>query len=381
MQYAGGGAAALDADAAALLEEAQGDVEKARTSYVGYTLAYLQDSMPELYEALKTDPSRPDAHAALVEVTWDAIAAFLPVTHEAAPSGEAQRRLGAIARVANDGSGPPPSRFLDVGCGTGLLLPFAVASGVPAAAYRGVDLSSRMVEVARQAHGDGALAAAAFDDRSFADVLAEEVAAGAGAEGGRHDVVLFNAALQFFADPVATLQQAAGLLRRSPHSRLVVAHVSGAAFVERERQENPMTVLSTMPTLAELSAIAGPLGLQAGPVSTRGGASPLACTCCSLPPLTGGDALLLGHRAGEDRGGAARLLPGGAALGRRARWRRRRAAARGGRGGGRGGGAGVGSVEARARRQRKRVASVARVESEGGVALHTHITTTCVIKL
>ena len=109
-------------------------------------------------------------------MTWDAIAAFLPVTHEAAPSGEAQRRLGAIARVANDGSGPPPSRFLDVGCGTGLLLPFAVASGVPAAAYRGVDLSSRMVEVARQAHGDGALAAAAFDDRSFADVLAEEVA-------------------------------------------------------------------------------------------------------------------------------------------------------------------------------------------------------------
>ena len=64
--------------------------------------------------------------------------------------------------------------------------------------------------------------------------------------------------------------------------------------------------------------------------------------------------------------------PGGAALGQRARWRRRRAAARGGRGGGRGGGAGVGSVEARARRQRKRVASVARVESEGGVALHTH---------
>jgi len=60
---------ALDDDAAALLDEVGGDVEKARTSYIGYTLAYLQEEMPELYAALKTDPSRPDCHAVLVEVT------------------------------------------------------------------------------------------------------------------------------------------------------------------------------------------------------------------------------------------------------------------------------------------------------------------------
>lgn len=55
----------LEEDAAALLEEADGDIDKARTSYIGYTLAYLEDAMPELYSALKTDPKRPDAHAAV----------------------------------------------------------------------------------------------------------------------------------------------------------------------------------------------------------------------------------------------------------------------------------------------------------------------------
>jgi hypothetical protein len=62
------GASDLDEDAAALLAECNGDVEKARTSYIGYSLAYLEEAMPELYDALKTDPLRPDAHAALVEL-------------------------------------------------------------------------------------------------------------------------------------------------------------------------------------------------------------------------------------------------------------------------------------------------------------------------
>lgn len=65
----------LDADAAALLDEAGGDAVKARSNYIGYTLAYLQDADPELYNAIKTDPKRPDCHEVLVELTWDAIAA------------------------------------------------------------------------------------------------------------------------------------------------------------------------------------------------------------------------------------------------------------------------------------------------------------------
>ena len=54
--------ASIDADAAALLEEVNGDVEKARQSYMGYTLAYLEEAMPELYRQIKTDVNLPDAH-------------------------------------------------------------------------------------------------------------------------------------------------------------------------------------------------------------------------------------------------------------------------------------------------------------------------------
>ena len=38
--------------------------------------------------------------------------------------------------------------------------------------------------------------------------------------------------------------------------------ISGAAFVQKELEDNPTTVRSLMPTLEELEAIAAPLGLQ-----------------------------------------------------------------------------------------------------------------------
>ena len=57
----------LDADAQALLDEVGGDAAKARTSYIGYTLAYIKDEMPELYEKIRDDPKDEDAHAALVD--------------------------------------------------------------------------------------------------------------------------------------------------------------------------------------------------------------------------------------------------------------------------------------------------------------------------
>ena len=62
--------------------------------------------------------------------------------------------------------------------------------------------------------------------------------------------------------PSAALSSAAGLLKKGPDSRLVLAHVSGGGFVKRERDENPMTVLSVMPTLAELGDVASELGLN-----------------------------------------------------------------------------------------------------------------------
>ena len=247
----------LEADAQALLDEAGGDAEKARANYIGYTMAYMEDAQPELFAALKSDPTREDCHAAIVEITWDAIAAFLPVTHSPVPTPAAQKKLAAIARAGCDGVNPSPAT-LDVGCGNGLLLPFLAACGAPPDKYRGVDLSGRMIQVAQRAlerkvAADPTYAGATFDELNFKDLVAEG--------GDRYDAIYFNAALQFLKLDDA-LAAAAKLLAPGPASRLVLSHLNGAAFVRKEREESASTVISTMPSLAELEAAAEPLGLQ-----------------------------------------------------------------------------------------------------------------------
>jgi len=244
---------ALEDDAAALLEEAEGDIEKARKSYIGYTLAYLEEAMPELYRTLKADASHPDAHAALVEVTWDAIAAFMPVTHSSKPTPAAAQRLTAVARAALPADGL--ASVLDVGCGNGVLLPFLLACGLPSSEYRGIDMSSRMIDLAQHAHGGQA--GAEFADASFAD----ECDARAG-DGRRFDSIVFNGALQFFADQPATIAAAAQLLSDAPDARIVVSHISGARFVRKEFADNPATVQNTMPFLEMMQGIAEQNGLQ-----------------------------------------------------------------------------------------------------------------------
>ena len=246
----------LDPDAAALLEEVDGDAQKARASHMGYTLAYVKEALPELYELIRTDPKHPDAHRALVEVTWDAIAAFLPVTHEPTLTAAAKQKLTAVARAGCDGSTEAPS-VLDVGCGNGLLLPFVTACDT-ASTYRGIDVSEGMIERAQAAHaGDPMANGATFESLSFGEVLQQSEESPIS-----YDAVFFNGALQFFAEPAAAIADAAKLLERKPSSRLVLSHLNGAAFVRTEREDNPQTVLSAMPTLAQLASIAEPLGLQ-----------------------------------------------------------------------------------------------------------------------
>ena len=238
--------ASIDADAAALLEEVNGDVEKARQSYMGYTLAYLEEAMPELYRQIKTDVNLPDAHAAMVELTWDAIAAFMPMTHASRPSKEAAQRLTAIARASLPAGGADKeTTVLDVGCGNGVLLPFLTEIGLPASGYTGIDVSSEMIKLANFAHGD---TGAAFEPTNFADIVADG--------DKKYDTIIFNGALQFFDDQPQTMKDAAQLLSDSPDARIIVSHISGASFVRREFGDNPATVKNTMPMLEMMNGIA-----------------------------------------------------------------------------------------------------------------------------
>ena len=142
--------------------------------------------------------------------------------------------------------------MLDVGCGHGLLLPFLTEIGLPASSYRGIDVSSRMIDLAQRAHG---ASGADFDDKNFADECARD-------DGQSYDAIIFNGSLQFFDDQPETLLAAARLLSDSEEARIVVAHVSGASFVRKELGDNPTTVRNTMPFLEMMQDIAARAGLQ-----------------------------------------------------------------------------------------------------------------------
>lgn len=106
------------------------------------------------------------AHAKYVELTYNTVATFMPGGEEV--SKKVSRRLEAIACAACPAAaGGGGVSVLDVGCGTGLLLPFLEAAAGPSGLhYRGIDLSARMVEAARQAHG-GRSPSAVFAQEGF----------------------------------------------------------------------------------------------------------------------------------------------------------------------------------------------------------------------
>ena len=116
-----GNPVALESDAAAMLEEANGDANKARMNFIGYTMAFIQEEQPDVYEALTKNPERPDCHEALVEITWDSIAAFCqrripPHPHLVLQNGSSD--CSWLSMLEESVS------VLDIGCGNGLLLPF-----------------------------------------------------------------------------------------------------------------------------------------------------------------------------------------------------------------------------------------------------------------
>ena len=178
-------------------------------------------------------------------MTWDTVADYLPVETADAALDARLARVAAFAR----------GRCLDVGCGDGAMVPHLKAR----AAYCGVDLSARMVSLARRRHPD-----ARFERAGFFEFVA-------GGEEAAWDTILFVAALQFFPDVDAVL--AACAARLAPGGRVVVAHVRGAAFVRQERRGNP-AVVEALPAVEDLLA-AGGFGLvhaeeDLGPLLPRG---------------------------------------------------------------------------------------------------------------
>jgi SAM-dependent methyltransferase len=107
----------------------------------------------------------------------------------------------------------PGARVLDVGCGTGQSTRDAARRARDGGAALGVDLSSRMLEVARlRATEEG------VDNVEFLHADAQVYRFG----DGRYDVVISRTGAMFFGDPVAAFANIARTLRRDGRIALLV---------------------------------------------------------------------------------------------------------------------------------------------------------------
>lgn len=134
------------------------------------------------------------------------------------------QRIAASCRLA------PKTTLLDVGTGTGALLPFFQESGADLSKVTGVDLSAGMLSFARQR----------FPQVKFVqdDVL--------NFTGGRYDRVVFNACFGNLYDPVAVLQHVARELL-SEGGLVVISHPLGRAWLRTLQEKDPQMVLHDLP--------------------------------------------------------------------------------------------------------------------------------------
>jgi SAM-dependent methyltransferase len=185
-------------------------------------------------------------HAKLVELTWDTVAAFLPLSGNGKVDQVMKERLEIIASAA----ACPSGILLDVGCGDAALLTYLNSVGFPPTRYYGIDVSSKMVEAARRREPR-----AKFEARHFSAPVQP-------LPGDRFGAVLFAGSIQFFSDHAQVLGLAASCLSGSPGARVVIAHAQGASFVVQEKLGNPSTVLSALPTSDWLYEHAPKCGLR-----------------------------------------------------------------------------------------------------------------------
>ncbi len=127
----------------------------------------------------------------------------------------------------------PAYRVLDVGTGTGALIPHIQHYGVQS--ITACDLCPVMIDEATQSYPD-----VHFWSGDVVDLPATL---------GSFDVAFFNAMFGNVWDQQKTLQITAGRLTAA--GRLIISHPMGAAFVRQLQQRDPNLVPHTLPSRAE----------------------------------------------------------------------------------------------------------------------------------
>jgi demethylmenaquinone methyltransferase/2-methoxy-6-polyprenyl-1,4-benzoquinol methylase len=163
----------------------------------------------------------------------------------------------------------PGERVLDVGCGTGVLSPWLSKAVGPGGRVLAVDLSPRMIEVARgkASHDNVEYRVADFLDLEAKDAALPAVrvdGAGGGPEGlrpaGGFDLIVVYSAFPHFLDRPAFFRKARALL--VPGGRLAIAHIEPRGTINdfHDRSGPPS---NSLPPVEELAAEAGRHGFRA----------------------------------------------------------------------------------------------------------------------
>lgn len=139
-----------------------------------------------------------------------------------------------------------PSRILDVGCGTGLLVPI-VRKQVPAATLVELDFSSQMLAVNRAKHGD------------HVEYCCTDLSVAPFADGGFDCILCFNALPHMDID--TALAKCRDLL--CFRGRLAIGHLQGSAELNAFHSSvNGPVSHDLLPPSAELSERLHQVGLQ-----------------------------------------------------------------------------------------------------------------------
>ncbi len=155
-----------------------------------------------------------------------------------------------LDRVVREAGLAPGMRVLDVGTGTGVLLPSLLDALRDTGAVCAIDISPGMLGVAR---AKGFPASVSLE---LGDVLEHQALAGG------YDRVMCNAVLPHFSDKAQALSHIHSLLR--PGGRVVVSHPTGRAAVNQVHAgAGPAVAHDRVPAAGEMRALLEGAGFDA----------------------------------------------------------------------------------------------------------------------
>ncbi|MBD3373261.1 MAG: methyltransferase domain-containing protein [Candidatus Coatesbacteria bacterium] len=142
----------------------------------------------------------------------------------------------------------PGQRVLDIGCGTGVMIPYLLRAVTPGGGVDALDLSPRMVEVARRK----------FPETEHPGLRYFVSDIGGFNLGADYDVILCYSSFPHFSEDPGIIAHLARGLRFG--GRLVVAHSEARTKINREHEERE----GYLPPLEELARAMREAGLHLG---------------------------------------------------------------------------------------------------------------------